>query len=232
MSIFPWNKTYAKPVQTQAPAEPNLPEGRFAYPKLYNGVLLNVLTPDSELLCQARLNSFSTQELELVRPAGVITLPVINPGSQLLIQGNAANNQNFTLKTSVKEATRLKIVVTDLELTATQEQRGTSRYIINNTAEVSDPTNTKAPSQDCTLIDISLTGARIRSDYVYILDQVIRLRVELYKNAGKVSMNAQIIRVKPLPDNRFEYGLLFEELPPAKRRYLAQDLQTIAERMR
>ena len=210
--------------------------GRVNYPRLYQGAVLNLLNSDSAFLGKALLRNFSVHELDLVRPEGVLSLPVVSPDDIINVQGCADNGASFTLQTRVFQASRLNIRLRDLALVTDVNQRNSPRFFVNRPAAISDksvlefagPSRFKPELDMCVLVDISMDGARVRSSRKYAMEEALKLRVELYERAGKISFMSQVVRVVELPDGQFEYGLLFEALPASKRQYLAEDLRHLA----
>lgn len=209
--------------------------GRVTYPKLYQGAVLNLLDSGGNFLGKALLRGFSIHELDLIRPEGALSLPVFESGATIHVNGSGENGESFTLSTQVAQSSRVGMKLRELALLSDSDHRNTSRFFVNRPAELFDiehtPPGRKPPAQACILMDISMEGGRIRSLVKYELDDVFKMRIELYPNAGKISFNVQIIRVTELDNNWFEYGLLFEALPVAKRKYLAEDLRYLAERV-
>lgn len=204
--------------------------GRVTYPKLYKGAVLDLLNSDGVFLGKAMLRTFSVYELDLVRLEGMLSLPPVSPDDVVNVRGCAENGESFMLQTHVAQSSRLNIRLRDLALVSDKNQRNSPRFFVNRPAELSDPADLKSAPDVCTLVDISMEGACVRSAREYACDDVRKLRVELYPNAGRISFLSQVIRVVSMPDGQFEYGLLFEALPVAKRRYLAEDLRHLAGR--
>lgn len=136
------------------------------------------------------------------------------------------------LEAVVRESTRLFLIVDNLALVAGDGNRTSYRHGIWRDAELFDVENERLRevARPCRLMNVSMTGACVQTETAYAPGKKLRLRVELFEKAGYISFVSEIVRVKSLPDGRFEYGLLFEELTREKRRYLEDDLRTLQER--
>lgn len=207
--------------------------GRVTYPKLQVGALLDLLDSDGNFLCKALLRKFSVHELDFVRQEGMLSLPVLSPGEFCRVTGHTDNGESFMLGTKVSQSSRVNLRLRELALLAEEESRSGPRYFVDQPAELFRMgLNSDKPSgvaESCVLMDISLEGGRIRSHVVYPMDEILKMRIELYPRAGKISFRVQVVRVKELSDGWYEYGLLFEALPAAKRRYLADDFRHLAD---
>lgn len=216
-----------------APVAARVPEAaKIVYPKLRNGSELVLSGSDGTPMARVKLVSFSPRELVMGRVEGALSLPVLNPGASVIVQGVGDGGKWFALACRVTDSSRVGLRAADLELMTGMEQRNDPRYYVGRPAEISEPgipVNKNTGGEPCALADISMTGARIRTYEKYDMDQVVRLRVELYDAAGKISFTAQVVRVCPLEGGGYEYGLLFEALPPQKQRYLRDDLRHLAE---
>lgn len=211
-------------------------DGRVSYPKLFRGAVLSLFDDSDRFIGKAVLRAFSISELDLIRCEGEISLPSLQPGDVIHVQGCGEGSESFTLSTHVFQASRLNIRLRDLALVVDRNSREAPRFFVGRPAEISNqsllnykgPVKFKPEPDICYLVDISMTGARVQSDRQYSDNEIVRLRVELYPNAGKISFMLQVIRAVDLEDGKFEYGMLFEELPRAKRLYLAEDLRHLS----
>lgn len=203
----------------------------LVYPKLYKDAILALTKPDGTFLCRVRLRSFSTMELDLVRPVGMLSFPLFEDGEKLVVTGSGENNLPFPLSGTVSVSNRVNIRLRNLALMASTNRRENPRYPVYRKANVYRPelANSAKKPESCDLIDISMAGARIHSDEVYTEGQTLRLQVELYERAGKISFMCQVVRAEYDKQGQNEYGLLFEELPIAKKQYLREDLDWLAE---
>lgn len=210
----------------------DIPSNRITYPKLYQGACLDLSDSGGNFLGRALLRRFSVHELDFIRTEGSLLLPLLQPGDTVMVSGRCECGEGFMLQTSVAESERTNLRLRDIALLTDVNRRSSARFFVNRPAELSvlsDDGTVGRPST-CDLVDISMEGGRVRSGETYELDDVLKLRVELYPNAGKISFRVQVVRKAALPDGRTEYGLLFEALPWAKRKYLAEDIRRLAER--
>ncbi len=198
------------------------------YPKLFKGAPLDVLDEYGNLIFSGRLMAFSSYELRIERLPNQLAFPELQKGVIVGIRGYTDETEPFELHCVVKQSSRILFSVEHLTLVDANNRRGSFRQPIGMPAEVFDVDGRKSDfSQPCFLIDISMTGACISSEYVYMEGQEMRLRVELYKNAGCISFTSQVVWAKQLDDGKFKYGLLFAQLPAQKARYLEEDIKAV-----
>ena len=204
---------------------------KLVYPRLYKDAILMLTKLDGTFLCRVRLRNFSTMELDLVRPVGMLSFPLFEDGEKLAVTGSGENNLPFSLSGIVTVSNRVNIRLGSLALMTGTNQRESPRYSVYRKANIYRPelVNSAKKPEPCDLIDISMAGAKIHSDEVYAEGQTLKLQVELYERAGKISFMCQVVRVEYDKQSRNEYGLLFEELPLAKKQYLREDLDWLAE---
>lgn len=186
---------------------------------------MDILDEQDKFLFRGRLAKFSVSELLIDRNPGTISLPILGPGSTIHIQGYDEQQIPFKMEAVVKSSSRFELIVSDQEAIACEYRRERFRQPVCCPAELYmfDDNRFRRP-QPCRLLDISLDGARIESEYIYEPGTKVRLRVELYKNAGHISCVGEIIRIEPQETGRFQYGILFAELDKERKRFLETDL--------
>lgn len=204
---------------------------RAKHPKLYVGAPIDIAREDGNHIFSGRLVHFNVNMMQMERLPGELTLPVLEEGAHIRMRGYADDMVPFEMTGVVQKSTRMHLVISELDMATDDMRRTAHRQAINLPAEIYalEGRNKDTP-QECVLVDISINGARIVSKHIYTMDQQIRLRVELYEKAGRMSFVSQVVRTRDLPDGAHEYGLLFEQLTHEKMRYLKEDIQEVQDR--
>lgn len=206
------------------------PSGR--YPRMARNAPVDVSRPGGELLLRGRLTRFSAWELRVERLPGELSLPVLEPGDVIHVHGAASGDvEPFVLEAVVVESTRLFLRVDNLALVDDAGRRASARRGVWRPAELFDVENPhrRETPVPCEVVNVSMTGACVRTAAEFREGRRLRLRLELYERAGAISFASEVVRASATPDG-FEYGLLFEELTREKRRYLEADLREMASR--
>lgn len=201
--------------------------------RLRQGSTLTLVRDEPPCLTEAVLSGYTPDELLFTRVVGATSLPVLQPGETLRIQGMDEGFTQVTLKAKVKESTRVMLKVTDMEVEEHDQRRNRVRENIIRPAELYhlDDKYLRNP-EPCQLRDITLDGARVISTYDYKVGEKVRFRVELYEKAGHISSIGEIVRSRPMADGLTEYGILFANLTKEKRRLFSTDIQEVLRRTR
>lgn len=198
------------------------------YPELYKGAPLTILNTKKVKIAAGRLVAFSSYELRIERLPGELVLPILQKGTVVSVQGYTDDTEPFELQCTVKKSSKLILTVDNLTLVDCNSRRAYFRQAIGRPAEVFEPESAyDGIPQKCTLKNISMNGAGISSSYRYVPGQELRLRVELYRKAGCISFPCQVVWVKKMDSNQYEYGLLFAQLSANKARYLEEDIRAV-----
>lgn len=201
--------------------------------RLRLGSTLTVVREPPSCLMEAVLSDYSPDELVFTRVVGSTSLPVLQPGEILRIQGMDEGFTQVTLKATVKESTRVILKVTDMEVEEHDQRRNRVRENIVRPAELYQLNDKYLKNPEpCQLRDMTLDGARVISTYDYTVGEKVRFRVELYEKAGHISSIGEIVRSRPMTDGLTEYGILFANLTKEKRRLFSTDIQEVLRRTR
>lgn len=191
--------------QPERPAEPALPE-------LTRGMTISVTLPDGDNLLTGRLTSYSDRSLAIERLPHALSFRVCEKGERVYIRGCNQKLMPFVIEGTVAESTRTLFRMKDLKSLPLNEHRDNFRLVLNTPASLyylTDP-HFQNP-EECTLLDISVGGARIQSEFMHAEGEVLNLKVKL---EDYVSMDflGEIIRIQELRSGAFQYGFLFAQL--------------------
>lgn len=211
--------------ETQEPAA----DGPGALPDLHSGMALDVETAEGAELLTGRLTGFSEGDatLTLERLPGGLSLKTRTPGTSVLIRGFDDKMNQFILKGTIQESTRLVCRVKDLKVRPIPEQRHDFRLRAATPAALFYPKDeARANPEECTVVDISTGGACIESEFLHAEDEVLRLRVKLADYAP-MEFIGEIIRVAEYLPGKFRYGFLFAQLKETEMTELTRTLYNI-----
>lgn len=193
---------------------------------------IDVLNMRRNLLCTCRPVKLRQYELILERVPGALSLPVLNPGTDVYIDGYTKDLTPIILKAQVHNSNRICLILGKISNELKENERASFRQPIRTPAELFKETDkNRKNSIPCVLKNISEGGACVVSEHDFELDAAVLLRVELYPKAGPISFSSQIIRKNPT-DKSIEYGLLFAQVDERKLNSLRWDMEEVRELIR
>ena len=199
-------------------------------PELNNGMSLGVESADGVEQFRGRITGYAgrgSTVVTLERLPGGLSFKILDLGSSVLIRGCDERMQQFLLKGTVQESTRLMCRFKDVKTKPIQETRENFRLVLRTSAELyymSD--NNRSRPEECTLLDISTGGACLESEYLHAEDEVLRLKVKL-EDYVPMEFVGEIIRVVEVRPGRFRYGFLFAQLQESERMDLTRTLYNL-----
>lgn len=209
--------------------EDDLDEGSGELPDLHNGMSLTVETPEGQELLTGRITGYAEGDsgLTLERLPGGLSFKTREIGTSVLLRGFDQQMNQFILKGTVQESTRLVCRVKDLRVRPIPEHRQNFRLHVNGPAALYYPTDeTKSNPEECVLVDISTGGACIESEVLHAEDEVLKLWVKL-KEYAPMEFTGEIIRVVEYQPGKFRYGFLFAQLKESELTELTRTLYNV-----
>lgn len=204
-------------------------EEQGTFPELYNGMTLDLETPEGQRILTGRLSGYTAGDstLTLERLPGGLSLAVRDIGTAVTVRGVSESMSQFFLKGIVQESTRVVCRLKDVKVKPIPEQRHNFRLQLGIpvTMYYQSDVNLSHP-EECTLVDISTGGACVESEYLHAEDEVLRLRVKLLDYAP-MEFLGEIIRVTEFEPGRFRYGFLFAQLKDRELTELTRTLYNI-----
>lgn len=206
-----WSK---KTKNTPDPAREQKVEAPPAnFPELFTGILLTVSIQEGKPLLAGRLTAFTHEDLTIERTPGQLSFDTCSLGTTAYVRGTASgSNVPFDLKGNVAESTRVVCRIKNLKVVPHDEQRANFRLPIGTDVSLyyQDDERFQNPEK-CKLVNISIGGACIESEYIHTEGEVLRLRVQIEEYTPMVFLG-QVIRVEENPPGKFRYGFLFAQL--------------------
>lgn len=198
-------------------------------PRLHNGTTLSVETAEGKELFSGQIAGYTQgdTELTLERVPGGLSFKILELGSTLLLRGNDELMQPYVLKGTVQESSRLVFRVKDVKLKPIEESRENFRLMMRSPAELFYMTDeNRTNPEECTLVDISIGGACLESEYLHAEDEVLRLKIKL-EDYIPMEYVGEIIRVEEYAPRKFRYGFLFAQLNETERTELTRTLYNL-----
>lgn len=192
---------------------------------------VEILGENGSTLLTGKLSSFNLACIAIERIPDTFTLPALPVGKEVTVRGYDKDLEPVHFTARVRESTVLRCQLEDLRLVPVDPNRSAVRLPLFDTkAELYAAGDLQMNSPiECQVKNISTTGACVTSEYCYEPNSTLRLRVELVKGGGPISLHCQIVRVAVLEDNTFEYGLIFAQMNQRKYHELVVDIKMARE---
>ena len=198
-------------------------------PDLHNGMTLSVESAEGEALFSGQITGYAgrSAELTLERVPGGLSFKILELGSTVQIRGSDEMMHPFLLKGTVQESSRLVCRFKDVKTRQIQETRENFRLPIRSPAELYYMTDdNRSNPENCTLVDISIGGVCLESEYLHAEDEVLRLKIKL-EDYIPMEFVGEIIRVEEYAPMKFRYGFLFAQLNETERTELTRTLYNL-----
>ena len=207
MGFFSSRRTEREPLLSPSPLpqEPPLPD-------LNRGMTIRVTLPDGDQLLTGKLTSFTASGLTIGRLPHALSFKTCSKGETVYIRGCNQKLMPFVIQGTVEESTRILFKMKGLKSLPLNEHRDNFRLTLNSPAALYYLTDAHFQNPEaCTLLDISVGGARIQSEFLHAEGEVLNLKVKL---EDYVSMDflGEVIRIQELRSGAFQYGFLFAQL--------------------
>ena len=222
MGIFSGKGGRSNKNQAASAADAELPE-------LHNGMTVSVESGEGVELFRGQITGYDRGEtvITLERLPRALSFRILDLGAEMLLRVCDEEMQQYILKGTVQESTRLVCRFKDAKLKPIDETRESFRLPMRTSAELYYMTDdNRSNPEECSLVDISTGGACIESEYLHAEDEVLRLKVKL-EDYVPMEFVGEIIRVVEFRPGRFRYGFLFAQLKESERTDLTRTLYNL-----
>lgn len=220
MGLFSSLRTERQPVLSEQ-------SEKLELPSLSRGMVIHVTLPSGDDLLTGKLISLSSSGLALERLPHALSFKVCNKGERVFIRGCNQQLVPFIIQGTVEESTRTSFRLKDLKSVPLNEHRDNFRLSLNSPATLHYLTDDRFQNpESCVLLDISVGGARIQSEFLHAEGEALNLRVKLEDYAA-MEFLGEIIRVEEFPSGVFQYGFLFAQLTEDEITSLAKTIYNI-----
>ena len=177
------------------------------------------------------VSSYTNSTMKIDRLQGSTKLPILKEGSTVNIKACLDLNKYMDLSGTVSKSTIFNLVLVNTRENYSEDKRLSVRQPMHGIPaeiyeSIKDYLKTSVP---CSLIDISLDGAKVTCNKEYQEGTELILRVELAKGLGPITFRCEVVR-SDMQDGVFVYGLLFAKLDERKLKNLASDLEEVRYR--
>lgn len=196
-----------------APTEPALEEAGPGLPEMCREMPIEVVEKSGRVLNTGLITEHGGTELTMGRHPGGLSFKVCEPGSTVYVRGCDNKMNQFDLRATVEESTRVLMKLKDLEPEVHENHRDTFRLAVNNipiSIYYLNDERLERP-EECKLVDISTGGCCFTSEYLHGEGEVLRLKIKL-EDYVAMDFIGEVIRVVECGPNEFRCGVLFAQL--------------------
>ena len=214
MGIFSFfNRDQDLEAYLPAPTEPALEETNQGFPEMCREMPIEVVEKTGRVLNTGLITEHGGTEFTMGRHPGGLSFKVCEPGSTVYVRGCDNKMNQFYLRATVEESTRILMKLKDLEPEVHENQRDTFRLAVNNvpiSIYYFNDERFERP-EECKLVDISTGGCCFTSEYLHGEGEVLRLKIKL-EDYVAMDFIGEVIRVVECGPNEFRCGILFAQL--------------------
>nr|WP_325212426.1 PilZ domain-containing protein [uncultured Oscillibacter sp.] len=196
-----------------SPAAPAvIEEAAPGLPEMCREMPIEVVEKTGRVLNTGLITEHKGTEISMGRHPGGLSFKVCEPGSTVYVRGCDNSMNQFYLRATVEESTRVLMKLKDLEPEAHENHRDTFRLAVNVPISIYylNDERFERPEQ-CTLVDISTGGCCISSEYLHGEGEVLRIKIKL-EDYVPMDFIGEVIRVVECGPNEFRCGILFAQL--------------------
>lgn len=194
--------------------------------EIYSGMRVIVETPSEDILFVAKLQDPHKNTAELYQYSAANDIQDIMAGHvPVIIRGyNERERKAVFMEGNMSPKEDHVWQAEDLVITKIENERAFSRFSTDIAATVTADDGTNAGEKACKLLNISIGGANIESEYRYYKGDRFLLKARLVGDRPVSVMYCEVLRVTEKAASRFEYGCRFLELTKADQEMLSQNL--------
>nr|WP_325219527.1 PilZ domain-containing protein [uncultured Oscillibacter sp.] len=196
-----------------APVTPAPEETGPGLPEMCREMPIEVVEKTGRVLNTGLITEHGGTEFTMGRHPGGLSFKVCEPGSTVYVRGCDNKMNQFYLRATVEESTRILMKLKDLEPEVHENQRDTFRLAVNNvpiSIYYFNDERFERP-EECKLVDISTGGCCFTSEYLHGEGEVLRLKIKL-EDYVAMDFIGEVIRVVECGPNEFRCGILFAQL--------------------
>ena len=214
MGMFPFlNRDQDLADYIPAPVTPAPEETGPGLPEMCREMPIEVVEKTGRVLNTGLITEHGGTEFTMGRHPGGLSFKVCEPGSTVYVRGCDNKMNQFYLRATVEESTRILMKLKDLEPEVHENQRDTFRLAVNNvpiSIYYFNDERFERP-EECKLVDISTGGCCFTSEYLHGEGEVLRLKIKLDDYVA-MDFIGEVIRVVECGPNEFRCGILFAQL--------------------
>lgn len=196
-----------------APVTPALEETGPGLPEMCREMPIEVVEKSGRVLNTGLITEYGGAELTMGRHPGGLSFKVCEPGSTVYVRGCDNKMNQFYLRATVEESSRILMRLKELEPEVHENHRDTFRLAVNNVPISIYYLNDERfeRPEECKLVDISTGGCCFTSEHLHGEGEVLRIKVKL-EDYVAMDFIGEVIRVVECGPNEFRCGVLFAQL--------------------
>ena len=196
-----------------APVTPALEETGPGLPEMCREMPIEVVEKSGRVLNTGLITEYGGAELTMGRHPGGLSFKVCEPGSTVYVRGCDNKMNQFYLRATVEESSRILMRLKELEPEVHENHRDTFRLAVNNVPISIYYLNDERfeRPEECKLVDISTGGCCFTSEYLHGEGEVLRIKVKL-EDYVAMDFIGEVIRVVECGPNECRCGVLFAQL--------------------
>lgn len=229
MSFFKnlFSRDNEQPAPQAQPAPAPEPEPEEELPELFTGMSLDVVTTEGRLLLTGLLTGYSNGCITVERQPGFLAFDTCDVGAKVYVRGFNRMLTSFNLSGSILESSRIICRVGRLSNEYVPNQRLNFRLPVNTPASMFRPEDEHFQRPEpCELIDVSIGGACVETEYIHAENEVVQLRFKL-QDYPTMTFLGQIVRGIEFSSGRYRYGVLFAKLREDEQTALTRTIYNI-----
>ena len=196
-----------------APVTPAPEETGPGLPEMCREMPIEVVEKTGRVLNTGLITEHGGTEFTMGRHPGGLSFKVCEPGSTVYVRGCDNKMNQFYLRATVSESTRIMMKLQELEPEVHENHRDTFRLAVNNvpiSIYYFNDERFERP-EECKLVDISTGGCCFTSEYLHGEGEVLRLKIKL-EDYVAMDFIGEVIRLVECGPNEFRCGILFAQL--------------------
>ena len=222
---------FGKKAKEQPPQETKEANGTEKH-EIYSGMWVEVTTDNGQILFVAKLMGVHGSKAELHQYSET-ELPVSEEPLHVRIRGYSDHERKAVhMEGIITPMPRHIWQVDELSLIRIGNDRAFFRLDTDLDATVTMFSGLAMGEKPCTLLNISVGGARISSEYNYHEGDKFLLKVKLIEDRPESVMFCQVLRVIEKDGQKLEYGCQFLELPEEDQDKIMQNIFEVQRKKR
>ena len=199
---------------------------------IYSGMRVEVSTFEGELLFVAKLYGIQENKAEL-HQYSEIEIPQKEEPLRVRIRGyNDHDRKAVYMEGVITPMPKHIWQVDEMVVVRTENERAFFRLTTNLDATVTMFSGLEMGEKPCKMLNISVGGAGISSEYRYHEGDKFLLKVRLLEDRPESVMYSQVLRVIEKDGQKFEYGCQFLELSEEDQKQIIQNIFAVQRRKR
>ena len=199
---------------------------------IYSGMRVEVSTFEGELLFVAKLYGIQENQAEL-HQSSEIEIPQKEEALHVRIRGyNDHDRKAVHMEGIITPMPKHIWRVDEMIVVRTENERAFFRLTTNLDATVTMFSGLEMGEKPCKMLNISVGGAGISSEYRYHEGDKFLLKVRLLEDRPESVMYSQVLRVIEKDGQKFEYGCQFLELSEEDQKQIIQNIFAVQRRKR